>query len=106
MRNPLRPPKSSTGRTSGRPSWKISSISTVQRPIPRTAISRSMIASSSSFRTMAPVRSEVVNRQNVRPPQLEDQQHFDRPTADSTDRNKPLNDRLVVELPNDGACQI
>ena len=46
MRKPLRTPKSSAGSTSGRPSLKMSSISTVQRPTPRTAVSRAMISSS------------------------------------------------------------
>ena len=37
-RKPVRTPKSSAGKTSGRPSWKINSISTVQRPTPRTSV--------------------------------------------------------------------
>ena len=47
-------PKSSTGRTSGRPSWNISSISTVQRPMPRTCVRRSTIASSLERCSVAP----------------------------------------------------
>src|ERR1700723_672289 len=43
---PLRTPKSSTGRTLGRPRRKISNISTVQRPMPRTWVRCSMMASS------------------------------------------------------------
>src|SRR6185295_20269640 len=49
--------------------------------------------------------TEVVDWQDVRASQLEDQQHFDRPTANPTDRNEPFDDRLIVELPNDGACR-
>jgi hypothetical protein len=49
----LRTPKSSTGSTSGRPSWNISIISTVQRPMPRTAVRRATIASSSSGSSVA-----------------------------------------------------
>ncbi len=43
-----RTPRSSTGNTSGRPSEKISSISAVHRPIPRTRVTRSTTASSGS----------------------------------------------------------
>ena len=48
MRKPSRTPKSSTGSTSGRPRVKISNISTVQRPTPRIADSRSISVASSS----------------------------------------------------------
>src|SRR5688572_10798589 len=49
--------------------------------------------------------TEVVDGQDIRSSQLEDQQHFDCPATDPTDRNKPLDDRFVVELPNDRACR-
>ena len=47
-RHPSRTPKSSTGKTSGRPSVDISSISTVHRPTPLIADSRVISASSDS----------------------------------------------------------
>src|SRR6218665_3655647 len=40
----------------------------------------------------------VVERQHVRPHQVEDQEHFGRPTADAADRDQLLDDGFVVHL--------
>ena len=74
---PRRNPKSSTGRTSGRPRCMIRNISALQRPIPRTAESSSTIASSSRRRTWRERRQppvdgalrEVAQREHLGPRQ-------------------------------------
>ena len=42
--------------------------------------------------------AEIVDRQDVRASELEDQQHFDCPAADSADGRQPLDDFIVGEF--------